>query len=414
MKRDRSTGSLTTHTTMVKVYHWNQPDENLGPFGVWPMGARRSTQDHIVPGFYKGRNDGIIYNNPFSTKYEQYGFTPGTRVVATTTAPPFANGTPWKTSRTANGGVGTNAIPLSIDSPRLITQACTKALANVGAPQVLGLAMLAQLQQTLATLRDPLQGISRAIARLKSKKGATLGHLSKDMADQHLAVIYGILPLMGDVSGIVKALTTATSKRYTARGFASESKASAPQRTYNDGQVSGPVQQVFNRTLSVRSYALYELNVTLADRLGFSYGSLPATVLELTPWSFVLDWFVNLQDLIEALTPRFGINYLAEGYTIQDVGSSVEQLGDLTAVTPGWKATGGGDIATYSYIAKERVVTKMADHVGLTWRPRLNVSTITAAISLIVSNLPDPKTNVSKGDRRFRHLPKHVSLLRFT
>lgn len=385
--RTRSTGVFTPTPVKATYYRYMSTDR-IATITTWPVGEVRTTVDEITPRFNALRNSGVIINNRFRSIYEQAGRSGGARTVTyTAKPPPYAVGAEWKTTRNVNNGVGSKILDINIDRAAAIAEACTQCLSKVDAPAVLGLAVVAELNATIATLKNPIQAILKLLK--KAKKGKATGRdAAMAIANQHLAILYGIMPFVKDIEDIVESLTARKPPRRTARGFAMRSGSDSRVRPYNDGEVTGQVTKFSNLSFSVRAYCLYEADVSVGSKLGFRIGDIPATLLELTPWSFVANWVLNLQEYLGALTPRVGVKYLAQGYTVREVGAVTEQLGTgISACNPDYTASGGGDVATYSYIAKERVPTKPADAVGIVFRPRLNTTNVLASLSLITQQL---------------------------
>jgi hypothetical protein len=69
--------------------------------------------------------------------------------------------------------------------------------------------------------------------------------------------------------------------------------------------------------IQVRAYCHYKADMTYLPARDFGLTELPLTAWELVPFSFVVDWFVNIGDWLEALTPKLGIKILSEGYTVK-------------------------------------------------------------------------------------------------
>jgi hypothetical protein len=56
----------------------------------------------------------------------------------------------------------------------------------------------------------------------------------------------------------------------------------------------------------------------LQDRWGMRLSDIPAAMWELIPLSFMVDWVLNVRQLIAALSPRLGLSVLAEWTTVTD------------------------------------------------------------------------------------------------
>jgi len=69
--------------------------------------------------------------------------------------------------------------------------------------------------------------------------------------------------------------------------------------------------------------------------MGFSWESIPITAWELIPFSFVVDWFVNFGDYIQALTPKLGIKGLSSWTTVIKETKVTRSVGEVQFL-PGW------------------------------------------------------------------------------
>lgn len=110
-------------------------------------------------------------------------------------------------------------------------------------------------------------------------------------------------------------------ERQTARGFAGDKTESVSwqlmDRTRLDWD-SYDLKTIVTTEWAIRSGILYEPSeLTIQKIAGLRFGDVLPALVELTPWSFFLDYFSNLSSLVNALTPRPGVRYLAAWDTIK-------------------------------------------------------------------------------------------------
>ena len=138
---------------------------------------------------------------------------------------------------------------------------------------------------------------------------------------------YGWTPLVHDIVDTLKAMYAddlrkelIQRERFIARGKASHkgviTSAQSSSINWAFGTVSALTEADHDYT--VRAYILYKLS---GDRLlrrlnDFGAFDVPKAIWEITPWSFVLDWFIPIGDFLGALTPKVGVEILASGYTV--------------------------------------------------------------------------------------------------
>jgi hypothetical protein len=372
------------------------------------FGEIQTTHDVVTPKFHQLRSKGVIFNNPFSSVKETRSYTVGTRVgTLIKPTPPAWNPTDiFKVVRNGNNGNWYDTTELPLSTSNAITTAITKAVANVEKPEVEGIPILAELRQTLETLRNPLKGatefMKREFAKLPPNSGGRRRNsarvhrkAAKDLADQHLSIIFGVMPFLNDIDAVLKSLTKISNpKRKTSRGFASATVQSNGTRAYNDGAVAGTIADQRSRTVAVRAGILYQVDIDLGfSKYGFSISDIPAAAWELTWMSFVVDWLTNVGDLISAMTPKFGVTILSQWYTVTETHINVATLQNgLTSLNVNYAYTGGGDTRTRVVEVKTRNPANLADLTGLVWEPSLTTSNIFASLSLLIQQIGRLKT----------------------
>lgn len=164
-----------------------------------------------------------------------------------------------------------------------------------------------------------------------------------------LSLRYGWSPLLNDIVTTAAALTLENrSGRFVARGkvkstgegSSSKSARFSPNFGLQHYTLSTKIERV------TRGYVIYEYE---ADPLGdplrrFGITHPLSTLWELMPWSFVVDWFINVGDWLLALESKVGVKILATGVTTREdatyqriVGSYVKD-GPNQFDDPGWES----------------------------------------------------------------------------
>ncbi len=177
--------------------------------------------------------------------------------------------------------------------------------------------------QTALKLKTSLSAFRRGdFQRAISSLGLTTKRKGKDAASTWLEMQYGILPLMGDIHGGYEELTRETRKhgqrcktvsRWATRTSFQESNlpVNLPQLSYG---FTGSLD--FNIELKAQLILWYEVDnpmLLAASSVGLTN---PAEIIwELTPWSFVVDWFLPIGDYFGALTAAQGFKFLGGSYS---------------------------------------------------------------------------------------------------
>lgn len=298
----------------------------------------------------------------------------------------------------------------NIDSTSLISEAATSALAGVRKPEVAGLVAIKEIRETVNSLIHPVDGALKFLKRnalgYRKDKALSRRNLKKsasDIADQHLTIVFGLMPFISDVQGTLKVLREMSEEPkvqvLTSRGSASSMDIvtqSVDSVLIDDGNNLETLHcdDECRRTVSVRAYLLYRTKVDIADALGLSPSEIPRALWQTLPLSFVVDWFGNVSNYISALTPRFDVEHLASGYTISTVDSynSLYSTKCIYRRTAGWAGSESGGVHTDLILNKTRVPTSLYPLIGLHLKHNMHKSVldtfkVTAAISLLTQRL---------------------------
>jgi hypothetical protein len=124
---------------------------------------------------------------------------------------------------------------------------------------------------------------------------------AKRLSDNWLEYHFGWSPLISDIGEYVKVFTSPIPKlQVRANGYGTNGLIShSGNNTY--------ISQFATRCQLLADFWISNPNLNLADQLGFIN---PASVAwELVPFSFVVDWFVNVGDIIASCTDFAGVTF---------------------------------------------------------------------------------------------------------
>lgn len=351
--RYREKGYLTPLTT---TWNWWTASQNPLPTPSSTTAAGRggwkaTMLDHVTPRFGALQAEGGIVNSPM----HQSEITLQCSDMG------------WKFEHLPNGQEGTwygectgnwtsvayGPPPRPSDDLALIshleTLAATSAEADVQAPAVDSMVTLAELHQTLNMLGDPIRSLSDFLwskaladadynrARGRAAKSRALAQL---IASLWLQYRYAFTPTLMEIENVIQELQTqGFSPRQTARS--KQERWVESSRTWV-GKRGGVNIDFVERTTShyvTRATILYETRISPLQRFGITWQSMPAAVYELIPYSFVLDWFINVGDYIRAITPKLGVRRLVECMTTE-VTHTVERKATAAYMSDSaWKTT---------------------------------------------------------------------------
>lgn len=333
--RFRETNALTTKskqldTTCSSCAARGVVTTLVGPAAI--VGRYDSMSDIVTPGFHRRSAAGEIIISPMtkvSIEHSASGdYSMTKRKVNTsfgcTVAPQCWEikdyRGPWGhwllTGSPVGGSVLSQSSALSqseIDSAN--SAAATSAWAGTSHHSADVLQDLAEIRQLLNMVRDPLQTGHRLMDRILSKgrrpstsgiKGAVGAayDVYSYASSMWLQYRYGIRPLVSSIGGIIKELEKFERPyRNTSRGSYSvfASRVDTGQFT-NNASINDYVYN-YGDSYKVSTGIIIDEIVGMAKGLGVDASGMLALPWELVPYSFVADWFANVNDFIRAAVP---------------------------------------------------------------------------------------------------------------
>lgn len=222
--------------------------------------------------------------------------------------------------------------------PEAEAQALTRILSKIRQESygANGMLFLGELSETIRMLRNPLNAAQQMVSKYVNTLETTRDYVRKHyrrrprearrtfrerrmnavkngMSGSWLELQFGMIPLVSDVKDILGTALELASGRYNRKRLQSRS---AEFKYANESYSTNPVQTCIlhdSRKTSVTTANVQYvcgMNSELAaptslmeearKRMGFSFQNFVPTIYELIPWSFLIDYFVNLGDIIEA------------------------------------------------------------------------------------------------------------------
>lgn len=306
-------------------------------------GFADSMTDTVIPGFSRRRALGEIFNNSmYSVKKQQGACDAGGLEVENTSSSCAAPNTHYQRWKASNVGHvlqshiglnpdGTYAISSSVngsDMQAALTEASTSCLNKRGRADTNLYEALAEVHKTLG-LYDAILGNAFKVISAK----AAILQKAKDTASAYLAYRYGLMPIMKDIEAVNEGLAKAIGKvRISSRASVSFNQTQVSSTTYDLlGMAAITVQHNTNIDVTVRAWSLDEYLASVASNVGFTTKGLVTLPWELLPYSFVVDWFANVGDLIGALVPVLNANQLSSGFS---VNTHAAYIGTVVNSTP--------------------------------------------------------------------------------
>jgi len=283
--------------------------------------------------------------------------------------------------------------------------ALVKATAKMNEPAVVTGEIASDLVPTLGMLKSPFKASRELIKKIKAsvKKsdwvyGSDRKMGYKAMANAWLEYRYAWKPLIMDVQSIAQEagdLAARRNQRLVAR--ASQVRTCNSQREALKANVgagySADVLGSLSHSVAVHAGVIYEISnhnsaQTGVTKLGLQLRDIPATAWELLPYSFVVDWFGNVGDWLQAITPQPSVTPLGSWVTVvkrstqRTAVSNVEAIGYRPIIECG----NGGSSEITKNIVTRYPNPSVATHPVLLRKP-VSVLHLTDALSLTVGNI---------------------------
>jgi hypothetical protein len=300
------------------------------------------------------KSGGLVLSDCQITRYER-SFIPGFISAST------PNG--WSASQTGDllGYFGGSVTSGQIYGPEDSVPLFIKAFAKINEASLMSGEVLRDLGVTIAMFRHPFKSASELLVKMakyrKVRLGKTVRSAAKANADAWLEYRYGWLPIIHDSRKVMnECLVSRASfdrKRLVARaGSRRIGNQSGSWSATAVAANSGSMRIDKTSCANVGVIYDYKSQGPAEDRLkflGLRLRDIPATLWEITPYSFVVDWFVNVGEWIQAITPVPGVTITGWWYTttVTTISSREGRIAYLgTPPSPTWQGSFGSEIFT--------------------------------------------------------------------
>lgn len=303
--------------------------------------------DVVTPNFKARIKKGEVINNPASleeTTVIRPRITPFNRyhvyIVGYRNGGPLYSGNTYKGNRAMNEShlgdyLGhSEGVGEAIDNA--IARAVTSAHANASSTEFQSLVFAAEARKSVHDMSSILYRvfkIAKAVKRLDRKY--LKSQISKrELQNRYMELRYAIRPLVYDARDIVTALDKTkryNKTRFTARGFErvhdenSDTITLSPWNTWEH-----KVNRTTHLDVNIRAGILCDVDVSPMNLWGVDQPL--ETIWEITPFSFIIDWFVNVGDTLAAWTPDSGVTQLASWVTVETNVTQTNKSGSCTNI----------------------------------------------------------------------------------
>jgi hypothetical protein len=357
-------------------------------FKVW-----RSTNGGTNPRYREAIRNHVDATTTLVAEYGIYKSKSGSHTVTRPTAPNSANPsgvlTVWWEGDLAHFNIQSNPSPDPATSARASSKAKMNLNKQLQKTRTLmqGSVFLGELKQALSMLRRPAESLRKGFGeyltavRTRSRGvGKKPDRISKIAADTWLEYSFGWVPLVNDVKDGYNAYKSLSRKSETIRIGAGASAEFEFPTSYTDWLpyvghciVSKTIRNFQKSHCRYHGAILLRAGMdtqTVMDRFGLNIREIIPTAWELLPWSFLVDYFSNIGDLLNADNSlNSQLIYCCRG-TMDEVTHQVTMAPNHSASV--W-ASGTTGVSSSGYPAVASYIRRLATRSSVSL-PSLDVS----------------------------------------
>lgn len=409
--RTRQRGSFTTHKVVVTDY-------NPGMYPGTPSGTTTHTDvnrrafsdvasisDTVIPNFRKRKAQGEVFMNNVTITRQANTYPTDEVVVIGPNIPTWGT---RKFTGTFTAGLAANTVDPSWFLSRINDgKAWTlqEAYSKVAQEEFMSLVTVAEAGKTASMLSHPFKRADDLLTKIYTRKAQMVkkGVVATVAASSAwLEYRFGWKPLLYDIQGIWSAYTQNTLHydkpvRLVARRSMEVEHNELNTPYTGSASYVGGINMLRNKTMKskVSSGVLYELldeNLEAANarRMGLRLSDVPASLWELTPWSFIVDRFVSVGSWLNAITPKPGVTVKGSWTTeVRNVSLKCERLNTPMVIAGSSIVVPGGVSGSESTYVLTRVANPpMSTFAVPSWNPKdLSFNQTLDHIALIIQRL---------------------------
>lgn len=350
--------------------------------GMVRTGVVESTVDWLSPDYFKRRKRGEwLGTNPFYHTKTEASFSGASDTTFTNTVTCSNHKVYWYTivgpyhawiKRTYFADPITVADIMAPDvRANLYHEAATGVLAKrTGSSESLA-ESAAEIDKTFAMVHQPLDAVNEFLAGVyksassRSRTGKVVGAAKavvKLPAALWLQYRYGLKPLLSDVKNAMKSLSREyrkeaqpVLKRYIS--FAQANALNGSVADASDGWLHYKENKRTSNEMIVKAIWYDRVKPNFWHDIGLNPANVAGLAWELLPYSFVVDWFTNIGDVIYANMPRVGVESLGGTFVILDTREFWSTPSEAYGSDPNWHLSGGPSDTIHLKITEKRRTT---------------------------------------------------------
>lgn len=303
VKDERSSSTRTGYSTVTGV-SWSAVD-------LKAKGQYKKTNDVVTSRYAELSRKGTVVMSPYQSIVAN--LTQEHTQACKLEQPPGSGGQGWYNTGFGNFCTGRGHSPgdywlgtgldliSAEDRQALAVEASTRVLSQIGRSNVDWWENIAEVNKSMELLKHPFA----SWFRVHNRKNSWQKDLLQSTPSLYLLLRYGVQPLVTSVNGVLNNLKKSTRPtRVTTRASAADSR-----RRDDTGRTSttywGSCELQYKRstteTLQYRAMSIDKMISDFEYTYGLSSKQLLTLPWELIPWSFVVDWALNVGDFLGAL-----------------------------------------------------------------------------------------------------------------
>lgn len=369
------------------------------------------SDDHVTPNWRKLIDSGVIVNSHFRrskttvigpepTEFHEHYKYPSVNDLMCST-----HGTKHSIYSKCKGYFATAPSDVFLLPPvgvrsalatEVANRAVVQARANISEADMLVFATAAESRKTVDSMLSILRrvrNISKGVRRLDVRRLRRELSL-KELQDRYMEYRYALRPVYYDATNLLAAIEKQRGHmRKTYRGYAEDGMSDSivlPEASVYKSHIRGTWNKKYSYDVSARAGELCD--VTVDALTPFGADRLPEAIWELLPFSFIVDWFSNLGDVVAAYAPKAGVNQLASWVTVKETVISESWLSNVRSTWP--TVSGGGTIISFtaadSYQKREELVLERMVNPTSSFTPSWDIhldSWKVADLAIILKNV---------------------------
>ncbi len=376
--RSRGTGFALNPTVTQFAADYDCPGSPPVVDYVFPrilVGYSETMTDIVIPRFRERRAGGEVFFNNLDHVKESisvvlkrpYGFTNS----ALSCGAPVRHGRFYTDGTTAPGLLVLLGYVTVSSKPPLVTVLTTGAISDLITEVSTKVQSdrhksLSNLYEDIAEANQTYRMLKKPLAALESfSKKLPIARSLEAASSYWLQYRYGVMPLINTVTEValgIKAKRRAVRKTTRAKGVITRSSFASTNHDLG-GQWRYTVAISSTDTLTVRAMSLDAYYSDALYESGLSLSGFVTLPWELIPYSFVADWFVNVQDYLGALVPSpsfedLGSCYVATRDTITKYNVAI--TANLNPSTGTLTSSPDGDVISQLVTKTRRPLVKPA------------------------------------------------------